>query len=195
MTGITMVVLAAGLSTRMGRQKLLLPFGGSTVVETVLSNAHAAGFERVCAVFSKETAGQLPARPSWLTAAVNPSPERGQSSSLLIGLEMLPEGSDFCLMLGDLPLAAPSDMAALASAFKSMPVGKTVLAPCRDGRFGHPMFYRSLWKQRFHAAAGDVGGRRILLEHDGEIIRVAAPDGHFRDLDTPEDYKALIGVN
>ena len=39
MTNVNMIILAAGLSTRMGRQKLLLPFGGSTVVETVISNA------------------------------------------------------------------------------------------------------------------------------------------------------------
>ena len=195
MTNVNMIILAAGLSTRMGRQKLLLPFGGSTVVETVISNARAAGFNKIFAVFSQETAARIAASCSLLEIGINTAPERGQSSSLLVGLEMLPDGEDFCLMLGDLPLAKPQDMAALAEAFQKLPAGKTVLTPCSGGRFGHPMFYRSLWKERFRSATGDVGGRKILRDYDGEIVRVPAPEGHFRDLDTPEDYKALVSEN
>lgn len=193
MTDVKMIVLAAGLSTRMGRQKLLLPFGGSTVVETVLANVHEAGFSHVCAVFSKETAAEITA-PEWLQVMVNEAPERGQSSSMLIGLDSLADGEDFCLMLGDLPLAKPRDLAVLAEAFRKLPAGKTVLAPSRDGRFGHPMFYRSVWRERFCSASGDVGGRKILAGYENEIVRVEAPDGHFRDLDTPEDYKSLLAV-
>jgi molybdenum cofactor cytidylyltransferase len=191
MTDVKMIVLAAGLSTRMGRQKLLLPFGGSTVVETVLGNVHEAGFSRVCAVFSKVTAAKI-AAPEWLQILVNEAPERGQSSSMLIGLDSLAEGEDFCLMLGDLPLAQPRDLALLAETFRKLPAGKTVLTPSREGRFGHPMFYRSIWKERFRSASGDVGGRKILSRYEDEIVRVEAPDGHFRDLDTPEDYKSLL---
>ena len=44
---IEVILLAAGLSKRMGRQKLLLPFGGATVIETVVSNLCAAGFRKI----------------------------------------------------------------------------------------------------------------------------------------------------
>ena len=50
------ILLGAGLSKRMGRQKLLLPFGGKTVIETVIDNLRDAGVERICAVLSREVA-------------------------------------------------------------------------------------------------------------------------------------------
>lgn len=190
------VLLAAGLSTRMGRQKLLMPFGGSTVVETVLENLYKSGLGPVYAVFSAELAERIKSRPGLLETTVNPAPERGQSSSLTIGLAMLPGYEDFCIMLGDLPNAKPEDMAALYEKFRGRPESKTVLAPLRDGAFGHPMFYSAVWKERFRTAEGDSGGKTILKRYSDEIMTVEACDGHFYDIDTPEDYgKARLAAD
>jgi len=185
------ILLAAGLSTRMGRQKLLLPFGGKTVVESVIDNLRGAGFSKINAVLSREVAAAI-ASPPGVETRVNEAPERGQSSSLAIGLAMLPEGVDFCIMLGDLPLVGSEDMAALAEKFSALPPGKSVLAPCREGVFGHPMFYRALWKKRFADASGDAGGRNILKRFAEEVELVPAPAAHFKDMDTPEEYEALL---
>lgn len=182
------ILLAAGLSTRMGRQKLLLPFGESTIVETVLENLYKARLIPVCAVFSADLALKIGANHELLETAINPSPEQGQSSSLAIGLTMLPDGEDFCIMLGDLPNASSDGMAALYKRFMARPEGKTVLAPQRNGAFGHPMFYSALWKERFAAAEGDMGGKAVLKRHYDEIMTVEADEGHFKDIDTPEDY-------
>ena len=105
---------------------------------------------------------------------------------------MLPEGEDFCIMLGDLPLARAQDIAALAERFDGLPPEKSVLAPCRGGVFGHPMFYRSVWRERFRGASGDVGGKKILMRYEPEIERVSAPDSHFKDMDTPEEYEKRL---
>lgn len=186
------ILLGAGLSKRMGRQKLLLPFGGRTVIETVIGNLQSAGIERICAVLSREVAAALPRLPAGVEARVNETPERGQSSSLAVGLEMLGEGRDFCIMLADLPLAAPEAIAALARRFEALPPEKTLLAPCRGGVFGHPMFYRAVWRERFRAAQGDAGGRKIVALYEPEIERAEAPDCHFKDMDTPEDYAERV---
>ena len=186
------ILLAAGLSTRMGCQKLLLPIGNSTMVEKVLDNLRGSGFSRVCAVFSQETDLAVSASREWLIRGINTAPERGQSSSLQIGLEMVPTGEDFCIMLGDLPFAQAADIRALREKFAEMPQDKTCMTPCRDGVFGHPMFYRSIWKKRLSSALGDSGGKKILLEYNEEILRVETPDGHFRDIDTPREYEASI---
>ena len=186
------ILLAAGLSSRMGRQKLLLPFGGSTVLGTVVRSLLDSGTE-IYAVLSRETSDAVSA--DMLThTAVNREPERGQSSSLLIGLDMMPDGEDFFIMLGDLPFVTSCDIMNLARLFGELPQGKSVLTPCRDGRFGHPMFCRSVWKERFKTVRGDAGGRDILRGYESEIMRVEAPDGSFTDLDTPEDYKKLLNI-
>ncbi len=184
------ILLGAGLSKRMGRQKLLLPFCGKTVIETVIASLRGAGIKNIYAVLSREVAQALPKPPEWLKTRVNESPERGQSSSLALGLAMLGEGRDFCIMLGDLPLVPPDAIAALELRFRSMPPAKTLLAPCREGAFGHPMFFRALWRARFHAAERDEGGRNIVARYESEIERIEAPDCHFRDMDVPDEYEA-----
>lgn len=189
------ILLAAGLSKRMGVQKLLLPFNGTTVIETVINNMHGAGFSPIIAVFSSEVCDAVRKRPDWLRVGINKDPERGQSSSLAIGLEMLPDGEDFCIMLGDLPFVGPEEMRKLGQSFKDLPEDKTVFTPCRNGIFGHPMFYRALWKDRFKNAAGDTGGRNILIKHGDEIATAETPDCHFCDIDTPDDYKNLVNKN
>ncbi|MDL2298251.1 nucleotidyltransferase family protein [Synergistaceae bacterium OttesenSCG-928-D05] len=186
------IVLAAGLSKRMGKQKLLLPFEGATILETVLKNLHNSGFENICCVFSREVDEKITNRPAWLSVAINPAPERGQSSSLAIGLGMVPDGENFCIMLGDLPLAKAEDIAALYRKFQALPEEKTVLTPARDGAFGHPMFYKAIWKDRFAGAEGDMGGKAILKKYWDEIETTVAESGHFKDIDTPEDYKKSL---
>ena len=119
-------------------------------------------------------------------------PEQGQSSSLAIALESIPDGEDFCIMLGDLPLVKAEAAESLCRKFLQMPENKSVLAPSRDGIFGHPIFYRSVWRDRFRLASGDVGGKKILMKYECEIMRTKVSDEHFKDIDTPEEYRNLL---
>lgn len=187
-------MLAAGLSERMGVQKLLLSYGDSTIIEKVLENLRLSGLTPVSAVFSQEIAQRITARPPWLKVAVNPEPQRGQSSSLAIGLSTLRRGEDFCIMLGDLPAAGAAGMKELYQKFIRRPPGCSVLAPSRDGAFGHPMFYAAVWRERFAAAQGDMGGKEVLKRYWNEIAAVHAADGHFMDIDTPRDYLLASGL-
>lgn len=189
---------AAGLSRRMGTQKLLLPFGAGTVLEAVIGNLRAAGLTPILCVFSEATLQGLRPLGEDVTVLINPAPERGYASSLAIALDALGRAEPaalregpFCLMLGDLPTARAHDMARLRAAFERRPAGYTALAPYREGRFGHPIFMEGLWRARLRAAAGDRGGRGILEAHEGEVLTVEGEDGFFEDLDTPEDYRRV----
>lgn len=189
---------AAGLSRRMGTQKLLLPFGAGTVLEAVIGNLRAAGLTPILCVLSEATLQGLRPLGEDVTVLINPAPERGYASSLAIALDALGRAEPaalregpFCLMLGDLPTARARDMARLRAAFERRPAGYTALAPYREGRFGHPIFMEGLWRARLRAAAGDRGGRGILEAHEGEVLTVEGEDGFFEDLDTPEDYRRV----
>ena len=187
---------AAGLSRRMGTQKLLLPFGAGTVLEAVIGNLRAAGLTPILCVLSEATLQGLRPLGEDVTVLINPAPERGYASSLAIALDALGRAEPaalregpFCLMLGDLPTAQAHDMARLRLAFERRPAGYTALAPYREGRFGHPIFMEGLWRARLRSASGDRGGRGILEAHEGEVLTVEGEDGFFDDLDTPEDYQ------
>ena len=186
------IILEAGLSSRMGKQKLLLPFGAKSVIESVIDSMTEANLLPIHLVLSREVSSALNIKSNTICTFINENPERGQSSSLAIALNSLPDKEDFCIMLGDLPLVRPRGAMLLYESFLSMPKEKSVLAPCRDGVFGHPMFYRSVWKERFGSASGDIGGKKILMHYNDEIMRIEAADEHFRDMDTPEEYRTLL---
>lgn len=188
------IVLAAGLSTRMKKQKLLLPFGRGTVLSTVVYNVLGAAFDEVVLIVSKDTAGVcaafLPPSPQ-LREIVNESPERGQSSSLKLGVNALGEG-DFCVTLADLPLVSSEEFARYRALFESRGGEYTALIPCRDGHFGHPSFFTSLWRGRFCGAEGDAGGRGFLRAFEGELLYTEGEDSFFMDMDTPEEYGQIM---
>lgn len=184
------ILLAAGLSTRMGRQKLLLPFCGGSVLSTVIDRLLSASLAPVLLVTSRATL-QGVTLVADIAPVINDAPERGQSSSLLLGLERLEEGEDFCLMLGDLPLITAEALAESRAEFLSLPPCYSALVPISEGRYGHPSFFASVWRERFLAAHGDAGGRRIIQQHEGEVRFFAGEDSFFHDLDTPRDYENL----
>lgn len=178
------VILASGLSRRMKVQKLALPFGGGTVLSTVIHNVNAAGFAEVVAVVSAQTydlAGDT------VTRVVNGRPEDGQGSSLALGVLAIGE-CDFCVVLGDLPLVTADEIRRYRAAFDAREDKFTALVPRREGRFGHPAFFSAGWRSRFASLGGDSGGRAFLSAHAAEIAFVDGEDSFFRDIDTPDDY-------
>ena len=188
------ILLAAGLSKRMGAQKLLLPFADSDVISTVIKNIYNTGFTPIHTVVSKDIAAFIKPQ-DWLHVSVNPAPERGQAGSFAIGLSMLSDGSDFCVMLADQPLAKADEICALAVKFSEMPADKTVLVPQRGEKLGHPMFYRAQWKTRFAGSQGDGGDKKVLFSYEDEMYFTDAPDSFFCDLDTPADYQNILKAN
>lgn len=181
------IVLAAGFSRRMKTQKLLLPFGRGTVLSTVVYNVLGADFDEVVLVVSKETKGICGSLSTRLREVVNEAPERGQSSSLELGVFATGEG-DFCVTLADLPLVSSDELARYCALFNERDEKYTALVPCRDGRFGHPSFFAHLWRERFCSVEGDKGGRDVLRTNHEEILHTEGEDSFFTDMDTPEEY-------
>ena len=193
------IVLAAGLSTRMGRQKLLLPFGEGSILGAVLVNLmRAEVFDKIVLVTSRETLarfeplhpGLLAAMQSSLVTVVNERPEDGQAGSLRLGIEMI-VGSDFCVTLGDLPLISAAQYAKYAEKFLFRPEKFTALVPKRGAALGHPIFFSPVWRERLAASVGDAGGRGAIRAHEKEVLWMEGEGSFFQDVDTAEDYAAI----
>ena len=185
------VVLAAGLSRRMGQAKLLLPLGGRAVIRRTVEGVLASGVDRVVVVTGVEhqaladTLAELP-----VELAVNPHPEAGQGSSIGVGIAALPAGAEAALIvLGDQPFLPGEIIPALVTARGR--TGKAIVAPrYRDGRGNPVLFTRQVFPELL-GIAGDQGARSVV-ERDPD--RVALVDFDFpmpQDLDTPEDYDRL----
>lgn len=101
------IVLAAGLSSRMGEEKLLLPFGQGTVLEATLSRIPHDALDYLVVVTRREIQEALDL-PANVTVILNRTPQKGQSESLRLGIAYLRSHFPHCqgalVFLGDHPL-------------------------------------------------------------------------------------------
>src|SRR5512140_1980482 len=115
------IVLAAGRSKRMGRQKLLLPFGSSTVIRRVVDAFLGSGVDSMTVVVRPDDEGVRGALAGrTLTFTANPDLEGDMLSSLRCGLCVLPQAADIIVVSpGDQPSLQPELMRQMLAAFKS----------------------------------------------------------------------------
>ena len=178
----------------MGRPKLLLPWGDTTLVGAVVQTLAAAGVERTLLVASPEREDlQRWAHRSGVELAVNPDPDRGMLSSIWAGLEAL-GGADRLAEKGFGVLISPADLPSvrietvrrlLDDARASNPA-----VPVFEGRRGHPLWIPPRLVGAVMALDLDVGLRQLLDRFPYDRIAVEDP-GIRLDIDTPEQYQRL----
>ncbi len=190
---VTGIILAAGASSRMGRTKQLLPFRGQTILECVVDNALASSLHRVVAVLGHESETIEPLLASKDVAVIhNPHYEKGQSSSIKIGLHALTEEVDAVLfILGDQPLVTPEIINLILTAYETSP--SPVVLPFFNGKRGNPALFSRETFPRLAALKEDCGARPLFEEYAERILKVPVSDTaiHF-DIDTEEDYRKLL---
>ena len=189
---IAAIVLAAGKSSRMGRNKLLIELDGKTLVEHAVDAALASQAAPVIVVLGHqghEIAARLAGRN--IVMVENPDYAEGLSTSLKRGLAALPEtveGAVICL--ADMPGIGRQLIDRLIAGFNPVE-GREIILPMRQGKRGNPV----LWSRRFfpelQAVAGDTGAKHVIGAYPEHVVEIEAPDdGVLIDLDTPEALAA-----
>jgi molybdenum cofactor cytidylyltransferase len=199
------LILAAGKSSRMGSDKALLPWpplapgAAALPAQTLLSAAIFAlkPLTRAVIVVAGRNAGRLaPAvEANGALMARNPNPERGQFSSLQVGLrKLLACGFDAAMITPvDCPPLSAASLELLCASFESaVSRGLWAVAPENSGRRGHPLLADRNLIGAFLAAPVTSNAREVLHTHAQRIQYVAVPDSLARaGLNTPGDYAAL----
>jgi molybdenum cofactor cytidylyltransferase len=189
------VVLAAGESLRMGTQKLVLPFGRRTVIETVVMAALDSDADRTLVVLG---ADQDKVRrilsPYPVRFAVNEGYRRGMLSSVQTGFKAVPQGARaVIIMLGDQPAIPPQVVDEVIGAYRKR--GRGIVVPAFAGRRGHPVLIDSRYREEVLGLDPELGLRQLLRAHPEDLAEVDASTGAvLRDLDRPEDYAAETGT-
>ena len=185
------IVLAAGLSRRMGRPKLLLDWGGKPVIRRAVEQVRAGGVDEVVVVLGREAQGIREALSGLPVRFVeNPEPEAGQASSIAYGVSALgPAASATLIALGDQPALPPDVIPRLLQTFRE--TGKAVVAPVYRGAQGNPVLFASAVFPELRGLTGDRGARSVV-EKDPSRVALASFDLPMpADLDTFEDYERL----
>ena len=190
---IAALVLAAGVSSRMGQQKLLLPVDETKpLVRLSVERVLAAAPDDAVVVLGRDAeavraaVAGLPVR-----TVVNPRYAEGQSTSLRAGLDALLPGTDAVVIaLGDQPLSDPGLIQRLIEVFRER--GKPIVVPrYRDGR-GNPVLFAASVFDELRAVTGDQGGRGVVARDPSRLAEVPVDAPMPPDVDTWADYEALI---
>ncbi|MEW6270321.1 MAG: nucleotidyltransferase family protein [Thermodesulfobacteriota bacterium] len=193
------VVLAAGASRRMGAPKAALVYEGRSFARHVVEALRAGGVGEIVVVTGHAhdaTAGALPALGR-VTLVRNPEPERGQLSSLKIGLEHLATAAArvdaVVVALVDHPTVRAATVARLLEAADAEP-RPAIVVPVHERRRGHPvLFARAVWDELL-ATPDDAGARAVVRAEPARVREVAVADpGILADVDTPDDFARLRG--
>ncbi len=157
---ISAIMLAAGLSRRMGRDKLLLPLGGETILSRAVNLLLGLPvYERIL-VTSAERLKTLEL-PGEIVPVINPSPERGQSESVKLGVAAA-TGDMYMFLAADQPGLTPAGLQFLLDAAEASP--DKIIFPA-------------------------VRGGPVMEKYPDEVLlpEAANPDA-FADIDTENDY-------
>ena len=193
---ICAIVLAAGLSSRMGVQKLLLPFGGKTVISHIIDQLLGSTVGEVHVVVGHQ-AERISAELSGRAVSIvnNPNYTSGMLSSVRCGLRNLPEKCRAVMVvLGDQPSITTELIDQMLQSFAA--TEKSILVPLYKGKRGHPILFSSLYLDEILTQYGDVGLRGLLHGHSDDIFELAVSNASVLcDMDCPEDYRREIGLN
>jgi molybdenum cofactor cytidylyltransferase len=187
---ISGIILAAGKSSRYGKPKQLLDYGGQPFVRVVAETALKAGLSPVIVV-TGANAEQVEAAVQGLpiTTVHNPDWESGQSTSVHTGLLHSGKAGGAIFLLTDQPQVSVEVLHALVERHsQDLPA---VLAPYVFDQRANPVLFDRVTFQDLLTLKGDTGGRAIFSKFSPRYLNWYDRK-LLLDVDTPEDYQRLV---
>ena len=193
-TVLTAIILSAGLSSRLGDFKPLLPLGEELILERIISLYRSAGVPDIRVVAGYRAgevmalAGRCGARPVF-----NPDFAEGMFSSIIAGVsDLLPDCAGFFIHPVDLPLVRRQTLNDLQNAFNQRKA--SICYPTFLETRGHPPLISGIHVKALKTPTGQGSLREFLNGHEADAMNVPVVDQYIlKDIDRPEDYAWALG--
>jgi len=184
------LVLAAGMSSRMGRNKLTALLAGKPMLRHVVEAALASRLDCVTVVTGHDAAavrGALEGLPVGFLH--NPDYAAGLSTSLRAGVAGC-ESDGLMVLLGDMPGITPELIDRGIAAFDPA-AGRAICVATAHGQRGHPVLWGRQFFCELERLTGDTGARGLIGAHADLVCEITTGDaGPLTDIDTPEALAA-----
>ena len=193
---IEAIVLAAGLSRRMGKQnKLSLAFRETTILQHTLSNLLQSKVDQIHLILGHEADQiQTLVQDFSIHIVVNEAFQAGQLTSIQKGLSALSKDCQaFMVCLSDMPFLESVDYNLLIDTYQESNEKSIIVIPKTEERSGNPKLFSIDFKPILLdlSPTAHKGARKILKQYQEEIIYCPANEHFFMDIDTPEAYARL----
>jgi molybdenum cofactor cytidylyltransferase len=194
MTKVSAVLLAAGLSRRMGEiNKLELMVDGIPLLRRTAEMLLASHVKEIVVVLGYEaekTRSMLQGLPVRFTT--NDAYCEGQMTSVYTGLLSITQDCDGVMIcLSDQPLLQAVDINVLIDAFGKRSHG-SILVPTFEGQRGNPIIFDFHHRQEILNGERNLGCKKLIEKNAQEVCSFEMNNNHVVfDLDTPEQYAAF----
>ncbi len=186
---ISSIVLAAGMSTRMGEPKALLDWGGEPLICYQVRQLLDAGVDEVIVVLGHR-ADDISRQMRHLKCRImlNPRYHMGRATSLRIGARAVNRDASAILIEN---VDAPRSAEFLRPLLAAHVADGVITRPVFDGRHGHPVVVNGNLRDELLKVDDETGGLRSVIEaHRGEIVDVPSDASCEVDFNTPQEYEA-----
>jgi molybdenum cofactor cytidylyltransferase len=191
MKKIYTVILAAGFSSRLGFNKLILKIDGKTVIRKAVEPFIASGCRKIFIITGFEENKIRHALHGFSVEYINNQHySEGMSSSIKAALPFIKDGEGVFFHLGDKPLIEKGVVMQMKSAFERS--NKAILVPVYNGMKGHPVLMNIVpYIKEIETLTGEKGLREIIERHPEDTLHVQGTEGNILDIDTVEDVELL----
>lgn len=196
MTGLSVIILAAGAARRMNQAKMLLPFGKSSILESIIDQVKEIHADQICIVtgfYHHQIVEKI--LDDQIRLVYNEDWEEGISGSIKKGLAYLLNQNSridsVLILVADQPFITSSllhDIIELQTK-----TNKGIVAASYAGVAGTPVLFQRHYISNLEKLVGDKGARSILHQYQDDLVTIDFPLGEI-DIDTEADYLKL-GLN
>ena len=196
MAKIGAIILAAGMSKRMGSPKLLLPLNGHPIIHYPIALAKQQKLHPIMVIAGQyiEEISKVMKDSTDITFLYNPNYQSGISSSLKLGIEALTNQVDAVMIfLGDQPFVHEQVVRSIQTEYENeRENGRWIVRPRYAGQPGHPILFDHELFGDFVTLNGDEGGRSIIRSHKDRLELIDFSEHLWgMDIDTSEDYEKV----
>ncbi|MCR1975101.1 molybdenum cofactor cytidylyltransferase [Clostridium sporogenes] len=190
---VNAVIMASGYSTRMGKNKLMLPFKGKPIIEHVIDTIKECNFNEVILVGRENKVLDIGKKKNILTV-LNTKAYKGQSQSIKLGILNTSASNGYMFFTGDQPLLDSYTINSLLNTFTWN--NDYIIIPKYKDKVGSPTIFPEKFKNKLLNLQGDVGGKAVINNHTNEILFVNLKNGCcLFDIDTSKDYEYILNKN
>ncbi len=189
---ISAIILAAGLSSRMGKNKLLLPLGKQSVIEHVVEKVSKSQVDEIIVVLGNDAKDIEAVLDRFdIKTVVNSNYIKGQSTSVKVGIREVDDHTEGALfIMGDQPMIKTGIINDIIHKFSECEC--SIVVPTYNNQRGNPVLFGNLWFEELNHVQGDKGGRDILKNNLDQVSFIEITDDLFlKDIDDDVMYQHI----
>lgn len=185
---ISCIVMASGMSRRMGENKLTLKIQDKMVFEYVLDEINHIDFDEVIVVTRFKEVEEY-SKKLGFKVIINKDFEKGQSSSIKLGVKNANKENSYMFFVADQPKLKSTTIKQIIEKYHEDT--KNIIIPYFNGEKGNPIIFSNYYRDELLQLEGDTGGSPIIKKHRENIIEIRMNSSENIDIDNEDDYKKI----